>query len=192
MQRGGNAFRPSRAPTDAAVLNNVPGRYLVEDWRVCYWTVDNDGTLSGHAVTLQLPFGYAAVCLPVRVGDPGCVLRVRRWGVGCSLSLLELSGFDPVAVAGADAPDEVVMAICFAATHFDLPGGFVIADNDYPLLLFDPDGGLKGTSVRGISLLGALSYMVSGGRVASDFQRTRRESPGLYRRALEELQSALG
>ncbi len=191
-QRGGNAFRPSTAPPDAEVLNNLPGRYPVEDWRVCYWAVTSDGTLVEHAVTLQLPIHYAAVCPPIRLGQPGCVLRVRRWGVGCKPSLLEPAGFDPLAVAGAGASDETLMWICFAATHFDLPGDFVIADPDYPLLLFDPQGQLKGSSVWGISLLGALAYLASDGRVASDFQRTRREAPGLYRQAVAQALAVLG
>jgi len=191
VRRGGSAYRSSAAPPDAAVINNLPGLYPVEDWRACYWTVGEDGSLSEHAVTLQLPVGYAAVCPPVWPGEPGCVLRVRRWGVGCRPSLLEPAGFDPIAVAGPDAPDEVLMGICFAATHFDLPGGFVIADPDYPLLLFDPDGRLKGSSTTGVSYLGALAFFSSDGRVASDFQRTRREAPRLYRDAVAELRVLL-
>ncbi len=183
-RRGGNAFRPSRAPETARVLNNLPGRYPVENWHACYWAVSEDGSLKERAVVLQLPEGYAAACEPVRVGESGCVLRVRRWGVACRISLLEAIGFDPVAIAGTDASDEEVAAICFAATQFDLPGGFVIADPDYPLLLFDPSGTLKGSSVNGISLLGALAYFASEGRVAADFQRLRRETPSLYRQAL--------
>jgi len=190
-QRGGNAFRRSDAPPDAAVLNNLPGRYLVEEWRACYWAVADDGRLGERAVTLQLPAGYAAACEPVLVGQPGCILRVRRWGVGCRPSFLEPAGFDPVAIAGTNASDETLMQVCFAATHFNLPGGFVIADPDYPFLLFDHRGRLKGSSVRGISLLGALAYLASGGRVASDFQRTRRDGPGLYRRAVADLQAIL-
>lgn len=191
-RRGGNAFRPSSAAPGARVLNNLPGRYPVEDWRVCYWTIAGDGRLREQAVTVQLPAGYAAVCRPVRVGDPGCVMRVRRWGLACRPSLLEPAGFDPAAVVGAEASDQALIQVCFAATHFDLPGGFVIADPDYPLLLFDPGGALKGSSVNGISLLGALAHLVSGGRVASDFQRTRRDAPALYRWAVADLQAMLG
>lgn len=185
--RGGNAFRPSRAPATARVLNNLPGRYPVENWHACYWSVSEEGSLQEHAVILQLPAGYAAVCKPVQVGQAGCVLRVRRWGVACRISLLEAIGFDPLTIAGPNAPDETVAAICFAATQFDLPGDFIIADPDYPLLLFDPAGVLKGSSVNGISLLGALAYFVSGGRVAADFQRLRQEAPTLYRQALADL-----
>lgn len=189
--RIGDIFRPSRAASDARVLNNMPGCYPVEDWHACYWTVSEDGALREYAVTLQLPQGYAAVCAPVRVGQAGCVLRVRRWGVSCRISVLEAIAFDPAAIAGPDATDETLMEICFAATQFDLPGGFVIADPDYPFLLFDPEGILKGSSVDGISLLGALAFFASGGRVASDFQRLRREAPSLYRRAVAELTGLL-
>lgn len=190
-RRGGSAYRPTRAPSGASVLNNLPGRCRVEDWRVCYWTMADDGSLTERAVTLQLPAGYAAACEPVRVGQPGCVLRVRRWGVGCRLSLLEPAGFDPAAILGSDASDEALVSICFAATHFDLPGDFVIADADYPLILFDPRGALKGSSVTGISYLGALAYLVSEGRVASDFQRMRREAPHMYREAVTDLSPLL-
>lgn len=188
---GGSGYRPSEARANAAVINNLPGLYPVEDWRVCYWAVAEDGSLSEHAVTLQLPAGYADVCPAVRPGEPGCILRVRRWGVGLRPSLLEPAGFDPVALAGADAPDALLVEICFAATHFDLPGGFVIADPDYPLLLFDPQGHLKGSSTFGVSYLGALAFLVSSGQVASDFQRTRREAPRLYREAVAELLDCL-
>jgi hypothetical protein len=187
-RRGGNAYRPTKAPPDAKVINNLPRRYAVEDWRVCYWTVADDGSLSEHAVTIQLPTGYADACDPVRVGQPGCVLRVRRWGLGCRISLLGAAGFDPFAAAAPHASDRVLAEVCLAATHFDLPGGFVIADIDYPLILFDPGGALKGSSAAGISYLGALAYFSSQGRVASDFQRVRREAPSMYREAVADLQ----
>ncbi len=189
--RIGDIFRPSRAAPDARVLNNLPGCYPVENWHACYWTVSETGALREHAVILQLPQGYAAACESVRVGQAGCVLHVRRWGVACRISLLEATVFDPLTIAGPDAPDETLMEVCFAATQFDLPGGFVIADPDYPFLLFDPEGTLKGSSVGGISLLGALAFFASGGRVASDFQYLRREAPRLYRRAVAELLALL-
>jgi hypothetical protein len=186
-RRGGNAFRATAAPLDAAVLNNLPGRYPAENWHVQYWTVDRAGIRTEHTVTLQLPAGYAAACRMVSVGHPGCVLHVRRWGVACRPSLLEAAGFDPADVVGPDASDEELLHVCFAVTHFDLPGGFVIADIDHPLRLFGPDGALRGSSITGISLLGALAFLASGGRVASDFQRTRWENQQLYRQALAEL-----
>ncbi|RME39266.1 MAG: hypothetical protein D6793_01335 [Thermoflexia bacterium] len=189
--RIGDIFRPSRAAPDARVLNNLPGCYPVENWHACYWTVCENGVLQEYAVILQLPQGYAAACAPVRVGQPGCILHVRRWGVACRLSPLEAIAFDPITIAGSDASDETLMEVCFAATQFDLPGGFVIADPDYPFLLFDSQGVLKGSSVDGISLLGALAFFASGGRVASDFQQLRREAPSLYRRAVAEMMDIL-
>jgi len=191
IRAGGDAFRSSTAAPDVTVVNNLPGFFPIEDWRVCYWAVDTDGGLTGWAVTLQLPEGYAAACEPVAVGQLGCVLRVRRWGVGCRPSVLEQAGFDPTFVAGSQASDRELLDVCFAVTHFDLPGGFVVADKDYPLLLFDPTGLLKGTSVTGISLLGALAFAASGGRVASDFQQVHRKSPRLYRQAVADLRELL-
>ena len=190
-RRGGDAYRASAARASASVLNNLPGAYPVEAWTCHYWALDEEQVPRENRVVLELPEGYSAAAPRVMLGEPGCVLRVRRWGVGCRPSLLEPAGFDPASVAGADATDQALIDVCFAATQFDLPGGFVIADIDYPLQLRDAEGVLRGSSVDGISLLGALSYLVSDGRVASDFQRVRREAPELYRVALAELRMGL-
>jgi hypothetical protein len=190
-RRGGNAFRPSRASPDHRLVNNLPGRYPVEDWRAYYWAVANDGSLGERYVTVQLPRGYADACPPVTWEEQGCVYHVRRWGLACLPSLLEAIGFDPTPLVEPDAPPSEFVRIYLAATHFDLPGGFIVADPDYPLLLFDPAGDLKGSCINGISYLGALAWMVTGGRVAADFQRMRREAPELYRRAVEGFARAL-
>jgi hypothetical protein len=191
-KRGGNVFRPSKAPPDLRVVNNFPGRYPVEDWRVYYWAVSDDGRLGEHYVTIQLPQGYTAVCPPVDWGEQGCIYHVRRWGLACLPSLLEVIGFDPISLAGPDGLSSELVRICLEATHFDLPGGFIIADPDYALLLFDPAGDLKGCGIRGISHLGALAWMATNGRVAADFQRIRQDAPEFYRRAVEGFGRALG
>lgn len=73
--------------------------------------------------------------------------HVRRWGLARRPSLLEAIGFDSTPLVGSDAPISDFLHIYLAATHFDLPGGFIIADPDYPLLLFDPAGDLKGCCI---------------------------------------------
>jgi hypothetical protein len=77
-----------------------------------------------------------------------------------------------------------MLSILIAATHFDLPSYFVIASAEHPLLLFDPQGILKGSFGRGFSYLGALAYIASGGRVAVPFARLPLEEPALYRQAV--------
>jgi hypothetical protein len=190
-RRGGNVFCPSQASPELRVVNNLPGRYPVEDWRAYYWAVADDGSLHERYVTVQLPQGYAAACPAVVGGEQGCIYHVRRWGLACLPSLLEAAGFDPTPLVGPDAPPSEFLRVYLEATHFDLPGGFVIADPDYPLLLFDPAGDLKGRCVSGISYLGALAWLATGGRVAADFQRMRREAPAFYRRAVEGFCRAL-
>lgn len=185
-RRGGNVFRASQAPADLKVANNLPGCYPVEDWRAYYWAVADDGGLRERHVTVQLPQGYAGACRPVTWGGQGCIYHVRRWGLSCRPSLLEVIGFDPTPLVGSDAPASDFLHVYLAATHFDLPGGFIIADLDYPLLLFDPAGELKGCCISGISYLGALAWLATGGHVATDFQRVRREAPEFYRRAVED------
>ncbi len=190
-RRGGNVFRPSHASPDLRVVNNLPGRYPVEDWRAYYWAVADDGNPHERYVTVQLPRDYADACPPVAWGEQGCVYHVRRWGLACWPSLLEVIGFDPTSFLGPDAQPSEYVRIYLEATHFDLPGGFIIADPDYPLLLFDPAGDLKGSSIMGISYLGALAWMATGGRVAADFQRMRRETPEFYRLAVKSFGRAL-
>jgi hypothetical protein len=184
-------FRASQASADLMVVNNFPGCYLVEDWRAYYWAVDDDGGPRERYVTVQLPQGYADACPQVTWGQEGCIYHVRRWGLACRPSLLEAIGFDPTPLVGADAPASEFVRIYLVATHFDLPGGFIIADPDYPLLFFDPGGNLKGCCITGISYLGALAWMATDGRVVADFQRMRREAPGFYQRAVEGFGRAL-
>jgi len=189
--RGGNAFRPSRVSPDLRIANNLPGCYPVEDWRTYYWAVADDGAPCDRYVTVQLPRGCADACSPVEWGEPGCVYHVRRWGLACRPSLLETIGFDPTSVVGPDARPSAHVRLYLEVTHFDLPGGFIIADPDYPLLLFDPAGDLKGSCIDGISYLGALAWMVTQGRIAADFQRMRQEAPMFYHVAVEEFSRAL-
>jgi len=190
-RRGGNAFHPSGAPPDLRVANNLPGLYPVEDWRAYYWAVTGDGSLRERYATIQLPRGYAGACPPVSWGERGCIYHVRRWGLACLPSLLEEIGFDPTPLVGPDAPPSEFVRVYLLVTHFDLPGGFIIADPDYPLLFFDPAGTLKGSCISGISYLGALAWMATGGRVAADFQRMRRDAPEFYCRAVEGFGRAL-
>jgi hypothetical protein len=190
-KRGGNAFRASNAPPELKVANNLPGRYPVEDWRAYYWNVAEDGCVDERYITVQLPEGYASVCSRVDWGQRGCIYNVRRWGLACLPSLLEEMAFDPEPVIGADAPDSEYLRLFLEVTHFDLPGTFIIADPDYPLMLFDPAGELKGSCISGISHLGALAWMVTHGRVAADFQRMRRDAPDFYRTAVESFGTAL-
>ncbi len=186
----GNALRRSRAANDTTVVNNLPGRYPVEDWLARYWTVTESGELEQRQVTIQLPRGYAGACLEIEVGYNGCIDRVRRWGVTCYISVLNDIGFDPQSLLTHDrvrfpgGDDQEIIHVLMAATHFDLPGHFVIASPEHPFLLFAPDGCLKGSYTRWWTYLGALAYLTSGGAVSASFLLTAEEAPSLYRQAL--------
>jgi len=191
----GNSVRRSSAPPDAEVINNFPGQYPTEDWSAYYWVVTERGDLVDRRVTIQLPRGYADVCPEVEIGQRGCIYRVRRWGVACYVSLLEEIGFDPTPllgredISGEEGPD--ILRVMIRVTHFDLPGHFIIASQEHPFLLFDPDGTLKGSYTRWYTYLGALAWMVSGGKVRGDFELLRVTHPILYREAVDYLLSAL-
>jgi hypothetical protein len=193
----GNTMRRSTAPPDAEVINNFPGRYPPEDWRAEYWMVTERGDLMDKRVTIQLPRGYTDVCPQVEIGQSGCIYRVRRWGVVCYASLLEEMGFDPGALLTQDQerfPGEKgqeSLRIMIRATHFDLPGHFIIASWQHPFLLFDPGGTLKGSYTRWHTYLGALAWLTSEGKVNADFELMRITEPEMYRESVDYLLSAL-
>jgi hypothetical protein len=190
-------MRPSTAKDDGCPINNLPGLYPVEDWVVHYWDVGAQGELSSHQAVIQLPRGYAQACPQVEIGQDGCVHKVRRWGVQLYTRTLQDIGFDPSSYLSEDkarfpgGDDAEMISILIHATHFELPAHFVIASAQHPLLLFDPNGELKGSSVRWHTHLGALAYLVSDGRVNGTFGRLLVENKPLSDEALGYLLQAL-
>jgi len=190
MRRGGNTFRRSQSEPQATPINNLPGRYATEDWEVHYWDVSPWGEVRSRQASIQLPLGYSLACPVVAIGQRGCIHRVRRWGIQLYTRILDDIGFDPTrclspsdaTAQGAD--DSALVRVLVLATHFDLPSYFVIASDEHPLLLFDPDGFLKGSYVRWFTHLGALAYLLSGGRVTGSFTNLLSEDPALYQEVL--------
>jgi hypothetical protein len=183
----GNLFRASVAASDRRVLNNLPGRYAVEDWRAFYWAMNTQGKLDEHQVTIQLPEGYAERWPVAERGKRGCIYRVARWGLACYVSTLEDMGFDVASFFPSDqamASEGDILQAMIAVTHFDLPGHFVIASPTHSLLLFGPDGRLRGSCVHWYTYLGALAWLRSGGRIKAPFIGLCQENPGLYAEAL--------
>jgi len=185
------------AKDEGQPINNLPGLYPTEDWFVYYWDVEPQGELCSRQAVIQLPLGYADACLEVWIGESGCVHSVRRWGVQCYTRILQDIGFDPSLYLSHDkerfpgGDDEEIISILIHATHFDLPAHFVIASEQHPLLLFDPQGILKGSCTRWHTYLGALAYMVSEGKVNKYFGRLLAENRPLYDEALTYLLQAL-
>ncbi len=186
----GNVFRRSSAPPEARVVRNSLGRYPTEDWRARYWDVTEAGTLVRREVTVQLPLGFSRVSPPVTTGQPGCIHAVRRWGLACRTSLLEAIPFDPAAYLSSEATDGEVMRLMYGATWFDLPGHFIIASDEHPFHLHDPAGVRKGSYVDWFTYLGALTYLYTDGDVKGSFVRVFRDSPSLYRQAMDEMRAA--
>ena len=189
-------MRPSSAQDDGRPINNLPGLYSTEDWVVHYWNVEPQGRLRSRQATIQLPAGYALACRPISIGENGCVHQVRRWGVQCYTAILQEIGFDPSQYLSQDAEgspgtDGALVTILLQATHFDLPGYFIIASDQHPLLLFGPDGTLQGSHTRWYSYLGALAYIVSEGRVSRRFGRLYAANRTLHDEALHYLLQAL-
>ena len=195
-------MRPSTAQDDGRPINNLPGLFATEDWVVHYWDVERQGRLRSRQATIQLPLGYADACPAIWIGERGCVHQVRRWGVQCYTRILQDIGFDPTRYLSQDCrqggterlpggADGELITILPQATHFDLPGQFIIASEQHPLLLFAPDGTLKGSYTRWHSYLGALAYIVSAGQVNRHFGRLYAANRALHDQALQYLLQAL-
>jgi hypothetical protein len=192
-----NTMRRSTAQDDGRPLNNLPGLYVTEDWVVHYWDVEPDGGLRSRQATIQLPLGYARACYAISIGERGCVHQVRRWGIQVYTRILQDIGFDPTLYLSHDlgrspgGADGALISLLLQATHFELPGYFVIASDQHPLLLFDPEGTLKGSHIGWYSYLGALAHIVSEGRVSRRFGQLYAASRSLHDEAVHYLLQAL-
>lgn len=189
MREDPNTLRRSSAPDDATILNNYPHCYPTEDWIARYWIVNEGGALQQRQVTLQLPQGFSAVCMPVKVGQAGCVRIVRRWGFGCYPEILNEINFDFAPLLKNPEDDADWLTHYFGVVTFDLPGYFIIASPTHPFLLYAPDGILKGSYVEWRTHLGALSYII--GRLDASFVGLQIENNALYQQALGYLLQAL-
>lgn len=189
-RRGGDALRASTAPPAATVVDNSAGAYPVEDWEATYFDVSRRGALTARRITVRVPAGLAGVCPRVRIGEPGCIYAVRRWGFALRPSALEAAAFDPglVLITGNDA--EALRAILRAAA-FDLPGEFIIASPEHPFRLVAPGGTLRGSSTGWRTYLGALSFFASGGQVDAAFLRFWAEAGESYHQAVNICLAAL-
>lgn len=184
-----DSLRQSTVPLGTEVVDNSEGLYPTEGWQASYFSVDSDGGLSEHSVTVRVPVGLEAVCPPVRVGYPGCVYAVRRWGFILRPSALADAGVDLGESVLPD--DEGALRTILRASAFDLPGAFVIASPEHPFRLVGADGTLRGSSILWRTYLGALSYYVSGGQTDADFVRFSMEAEESYRQAVEVCLEAL-
>jgi hypothetical protein len=146
--------------------------------------------LTAHRVVVHMPAGLAEVCPRIRVGHPGCVYGVRRWGFALRPSALEAAGFDTTLMPAGEQEAGALQAMLRAAS-FDLPGEFIIASPEHPFRLVAPDGLLRGSSMMWRSYLGALAFFASGGRVDAPFIRFWAEAEDSYRFAVDQCLAAL-
>jgi hypothetical protein len=192
----GNTLRPSSVAPGQTVLGNLPPGYPTEEWLAYHWSVNPRGELISQKAALHLPHGYSAACCEVEIGGAGCIDRVRRWGVACRMAPLEEMGFDATFLIEQEGwnpeDDSRVLHWYMQATHFDLPGDFIIASDEHPFLLFAPNGMLAGSYIHWYTQLGASAYYASGGRVAGDFSCLWRDDRALYSEALGYALEALG
>jgi hypothetical protein len=76
-------------------------------------------------------------------------------------------------------------------THFDLPGHFIVASQEHPFLLFDPEGDLKGSDTHWFTQAGALAYLVSDGQIKISFDLVWQKDKHLYHKVMQWLNDEL-
>ena len=187
---GGNSLRESRVLPMATVVDNSAGAYPTQGWEVTYFSTNRQGALTAHRVTVRVPVGLGEVCPRVRIGQPGCVYGVRRWGFALRPSALEAANFDPSPLLSTRTDAGALRAMLQAAA-FDLPGEFVIASPEHPFRLVAPDRTLRGSCTQWRTYLGALSFFASGGQVDAAFIRFRAEAEQSYHQAVDICLAAL-
>lgn len=195
-KRSGNQLRESSARADDLIADNLPNLFPVEEWRAFYWTMNAEGKVGEGRAVLRLPRGVSKVTPEIEFGDPGVIENVRRWGVALRGGMIEAIGFDPTPFLSRDrsrflTDDAEALYLVTNITHFDLPGFFLLASEEHPFLLFDPEGTLKGSYTRWYTYAGALAYLVSDGKVQASFGLTWQEDRGLYGKVIKILNEEL-
>jgi hypothetical protein len=195
-KRSGNQLRKSSARADELIADNLPNLFPVEEWRAFYWTMNAEGKLEEGRAVLRLLRGVSEVTREIEFGEPGVIENVRRWGVALRGGMIEAIGFDPTPFLSRDrsrflTDDAEALHLVTYITHFDLPGFFLLASEEHPFLLFDPEGTLKGSYTRWYTYAGALAYLVSDGKVQTSFGLTWQEDRGLYSKVIKILNEEL-
>lgn len=192
----GDQFRESSIKPGNLIAENLPDLFPVEEWRAFYWIMERDGRLDQARGILHLPRGLGDVTPPIQIGEQGIVEHVRRWGVTLRGGFLEKIGFDPSPYISHNreqfsSDDAEALHLITMVTHFDLPGYFILASQEHPFLLFDPEGNLKGSDTNWFTYAGALAFLVSDGKVRVSFGLTWQEDRHLYARVMRWLNEEL-
>lgn len=188
-------FRQSSQPANA-IVENLPDLYPTEEWRAFYWTLEPDGKLATAHAVMHLPRGTQRVTPRVSIGEPGIVEHVRRWGVTLRGAFVQEIDLDLDALLTHDrtrfsSDDAEALHLMTLLTHFDLPGYFIIASDEHPFLLFDPEGDLKGSDTHWFTQAGALAYLVSDGQIKISFDLVWRKDKDLYHKVMQWLNDEL-
>lgn len=191
----GSQFRQSQQPSNG-IVENLPNRFPVEEWRAFYWTLEPDGALDTAYAIMHLPRGLGEVTEHVSIGEAGIVEHVRRWGVTLRGGYVQAIGLDLDGMLSHDrarfsSDDAEALHLMTLLTHFDLPGHFIIASQEHPFLLFDPAGDLKGSNMRWFTHAGALAYLVSDGQIKISFDLVWQKDKELYDKVMQWLNEEL-
>lgn len=191
----GDQFRQSSQRRDA-IVENLPNRFPVEEWRAFYWTLEPDGNLTTAHAVMHLPRGLGQVTRSVNIGDYGIIEHTRRWGVTLRGGFMDYIDLDLDALLTHDrarfsSDDAEALHLMTMLTNFDLPGYFIVASDEHPFLLFDAEGDLKGSDTHWFTHAGALAYLVSDGEIKISFDLVWEKDKELYKKVMMWLNEEL-
>ncbi len=191
----GDQFRQSSQRRDA-IVENLPNRFPVEEWRAFYWTLEPDGNLTTAHAVMHLPRGLGQVTRSVNIGEYGVIEHTRRWGVTLRGGFMDYIDLDLDALLTHDrarfsSDDAEALHLMTMLTNFDLPGYFIVASDEHPFLLFDPEGDLKGSDTHWFTHAGALAYLVSDGEIKISFDLVWEKDKELYKKVMMWLNEEL-
>ncbi len=191
----GDQFRKS-TQTSNTIVENLPNQFPVEEWRAFYWTLEPNGQLNTAHAVIHLPRGLGAVTRRVNIGEYGIIEHTRRWGITLRGGFIDYIDLDLDALMTHDrsrfsSDDAEALHLMMLLTHFDLPGHFIIASDEHPFLLFDPQGDLKGSDTHWFTHAGALAYLVSDGEIKISFELVWEKDKELYKKVMQWLNKEL-
>lgn len=194
-RHSGDQFRES-SQRIGAIVENLPNQFPVEEWRAFYWTLERDGRLATAYAVMHLPRGLGHITRRVNIGEYGIIEHTRRWGITLQGDFINYIDLDLDALMTHDrarfsSDDAEALHLMTLLTHFDLPGHFILASDEHPFLLFDPEGDLKGSDTHWFTHAGALAYLVSDGEIKISFDLVWEKDKELYKKVMMWLNEEL-
>jgi hypothetical protein len=135
-----NRYRPSTADPAQNTLYGPSREYPVEEWLLDYFFIEKNKSPVLRTVACMLPLGYEHAY--ERFGDKlfreGPIDKVRAWGIQFMYAFLRFCPDYERIRNGLTKTQNEKRQFNLEAVAFELPGYFMIASNEHPLIAYSP------------------------------------------------------